>query len=352
MEENKQKYEFEKDKKIYALTMSIIDKKYLKIICQPKNQTHKYINQFTKQDLIKINQIFSLFNDIKQIQDEFDKCVLSAKVTVIHNRTLFDIYFYIKIKEKTEKIALNLLYENDMNYIGKINKKNYEEILFNIEQDINSIKKEQEIMDKKINQVLIENKNEFNSAKNDIYYNQNKPKIKIQSDIIKTIEEYNLIKNKLLSKRKYKINHNITYKLLYKASQDTDNIKIFHQKCDNIKNTLILIETTQGKKFGGYTTQNWGGDEISKKDENAFLFSLDKLKIYDNIQDKYAITCSNNFGPIFCGNQIIIYDNFFTNGGKTGKAFTNYNTEKDYELNDGNISYKIKKLEVFEIVFQ
>lgn len=258
MEENKQKYEFEKDKKIYALTMSIIDKKYLKIICQPKNQTHKYINQFTKQDLIKINQIFSLFNDIKQIQDEFDKCVLSTKVTVIHNRTLFDIYFYIKIKEKTEKIALNLLYENDMNYIGKNNKKNYEEILFNIEQDINSIKKEQEIMDKKINQVLIENKNEFNCAKNDIYYNQNKPKIKIQSDIIKTMEEYNLIKNKLLSKRKYKINHNITYKLIYKASQDTDNIKIFHQKCDNIKNNFNRNYTRKKIRRVHYPGLGWG----------------------------------------------------------------------------------------------
>ena len=361
MEENVQKYEFEKDKKIYILTMSIIDREYLKIICKPKNQNHRYINQFSKDDLIKINPIFSYFDNIQQIQAEFDKCVLSAKVTVIHNRTLFDIYFYIKNKQNTEKIALNLIYENELNTINKNKNKNYKDILSEIEMNINNIKKEQKIMNNKINQTLSENNNNNNyilnktsdnNIKNGIYFNENKLKLKIKSDIIKSIDEYNLIKNKLLSKRKYKINHNINYILLYKASLDTDNAKIFHQKCDSKKNTLILIETTQGTKFGGFTTQTWVGEDINKKDENAFLFSLDKLKIYDIIKDSDAITCSTDFGPIFCGNQILINDNFFKNGGRTGKAFMNYNTENDYELNNGNIIFGIKELEVFEIIFQ
>ena len=54
---------------------------------------------------MKMKILFPL--NIYQIQQEFDKSVLSAKVTIIHNRTLFDIYFYIK-KETTEKIDLNL----------------------------------------------------------------------------------------------------------------------------------------------------------------------------------------------------------------------------------------------------
>ena len=352
MEENIQKYEFEKDKKTYILTMSIIDREYLKIICKPKNQNHRYINQFSKEDLIKINPIFSYFDNIQQIQAEFDKCVLSAKVTIIHNRTLFDIYFYIKNKETTEKIGLNLIYENDLNNMGENKNKNYKEILSQIENNINSIKLEQEIINNKINQTLSENNKNNNINNNSIYYPENKLKLKIKSDIIKSMDEYNLIKNKLLSKLKYKINHNINYNLLYKATTDTDNIKIFHQKCNTIKNTLILLQTTQDIKFGGYTTQTWEGDNIYKKDENAFLFSLDKLKVYDIIKEKDAIQCNKNFGPIFCSNQIVINDNFFKKGGRTGKAFMNYQIENDYELNNGNILFNIKELEVFEIIFQ
>ena len=114
---------------------------------------------------------------------------------------------------------------------------------------------------------------------------------------------------------------------------------------------MILIETPEGKKFGGFTTQSWDGD-INKQDENAFIFSLDKLKIYDVITNQNAISCKPNFGPIFCGYQIFIYDNFFKNGGITGNANKNFNTEKNFELNDGNVIFKVKELEVFEIIFQ
>lgn len=357
MEENVQKYEFNKDKITYKLRTSIIDGKYIKIVCNPKNQKYGYFNVFSKDDLMKVNFIFSSFSNIKQIQEEFDKCILTKKVSLFHNRTLFDIFFYITKEGKREKIPLNLIYENEYNANkenkenNKENKKNYNDVLIEIEKEIIIMEKEQEKIKDKVDKILSQFDEENINSKNKIYFNERKLKNFIKSSIIKTQEEYNLIKNKLLSKRKSQICKNINYKLLYKASKDSDKVNIFHQKCDNKKNTLILIETDKGNKFGGFTTQTWEGN-INKKDESAFLFSLDKLKIYDNIQDKYAITCSNNFGPIFCGNQIIIYDNFFTNGGKTGKAFTNYNTEKDYELNDGNISYKIKKLEVFEIVFQ
>ena len=366
MEENKQKYEFEKDKKTYILTMSIILGKFIKIICQPKNQKHIYINQFSKEDLIKINPIFSLFDNIKQIQKEFEKCLLSQKVTIIHNRTFFQIYYYIEIK-KTEKIPLNLIYENEPN-----KNKNYNNILTDIENEIITMEKEQELMKKKINQALSdyelnninnnkiqENKNINNNINNNsnsknkiIYFNESKLKNKIKSDIINTFEEYNLLKNKLLSKRKYKISHNIIFKLLYKSSTDSDNAKIFHQKCDDKNNTLIIILTDKGIKFGGFTTQAWEGQNINKKDDNAFVFNLNKLKIYDIIKDNNAITCSEDYGPIFCGYQIFIYNNFLKNGGKTGKANLNYNIEQDYELNNGDILFNIKELEVFEIIFQ
>ena len=359
MEENVQKYEFNKDKITYKLRTSIIDGKYIKIVCNPKNQKYGYFNVFSKDDLMKVNFIFSSFSNIKQIQEEFDKCILTKKVSLFHNRTLFDIFFYITKEGKREKIPLNLIYENEYdsnkenkeNKNNKENKKNYNDVLIEIEKEIIIMEKEQEKIKDKVDKILSQFDEENINSKNKIYFNERKLKNFIKSSIIKTQEEYNLIKNKLLSKRKSQICKNINYKLLYKASKDSDKVNIFHQKCDNKKNTLILIETDKGNKFGGFTTQTWEGN-INKKDESAFLFSLDKLKIYDIIEDQNAISCNPNYGPIFCEYQIFIFDNFFQQGGRTGKASLNYNTQEDFELNDGIMVFKIKKLEVFEIFFE
>ena len=64
-------------------------------------------------------------------------------------------------------------------------------------------------------------------------------------------------------------------------------------------NTLCIIQTIKGIKFGGYTETiiNNNGNNI---DSNAFVFSLDKMKIYENLKkDKFAVCHSKNWGPIF-----------------------------------------------------
>ena len=71
--------------------------------------------------------------------------------------------------------------------------------------------------------------------------------------------------------------------LLYKTTADSDKAEAFHKKCDKAQSTLVLIETDKGKRFGGFTKCSWEGECIEKKDEDAFVFSLDKMMTYDNI---------------------------------------------------------------------
>jgi hypothetical protein len=52
---------------------------------------------------------------------------------------------------------------------------------------------------------------------------------------------------------------------------------------------------------------------------------------------------------VFFGCQIRIYDDFFTKGGTTCLRGLNYNTDKDYELNNGEKTYIVKDIEVYEI---
>ena len=171
--------------------------------------------------------------------------------------------------------------------------------------------------------------------------------ISIRGDIIRNSAEL-----EMLSRKMNKNTNKICLNLIYKATADSDKAQAFHEKCDGARSTLVLIETTQGRRFGGFTTCSWGGDCIDKKDDDAFIFSLDKMMIYDNIPGEDAVGCYPKFGAIFLGCQIRIYDDAFTKGGTTFEKGLNYNTQEDFELNGGERVFGIKEIEVYEVIPQ
>ena len=183
--------------------------------------------------------------------------------------------------------------------------------------------------------------------KNQLLFEDKAQQISVKGDIIHSTEELELITRKI-----NKANKKITLNLLYKATVDSDKAQAFHEKCDEAQSSLVLVETDKGKRFGGFTTCSWEGECIDKKDENAFVFSLDKMMIYENIPGEDAIGCYPKFGPIFLGCQIRIYDNAFSKGGTTFEKGLNFDTEEDYELTDGDRIYGVKEIEVYEVIAQ
>ena len=167
----------------------------------------------------------------------------------------------------------------------------------------------------------------------------------VKGEIIHDMKELELITKKI-----NKQNKKLIINLLYKATVDSDKASAFHEKCDDAKSTIVFVETDDGKRFGGYTSCSWSGDCIEKEDEDAFVFSLDKMKTYDNIPGEEAIGCYPKFGPIFLGCQIRIYDDAFTKGGTTYEKGLNYSTEEDYELTDGKRNFNVKEIEVYEVI--
>jgi hypothetical protein len=88
-------------------------------------------------------------------------------------------------------------------------------------------------------------------------------------------------------------------RMLYKASVDGFSSNTFHSKCDNQGPTLTVITTTNGRRFGGFTSQSWKSNSLYICDPNAWLFSIDnetKLQIDD---PKSAIHGHYECGPIF-----------------------------------------------------
>jgi hypothetical protein len=166
----------------------------------------------------------------------------------------------------------------------------------------------------------------------------------VKGDIIQNTQELELLTRKI-SKR----NRRIILNLLYKATIDSDKAEVFHEKCDDAESSLVLIKSGNGKRFGGYTSCNWKGNSIEKKDENAFVFSLDKMKAYNIIPGELAIGCYPKFGPVFLGCQIRIYDEAFIKGGTTFEKEKNYETQEDYELTGGFKKFEVKEIEVYSV---
>ncbi len=53
------------------------------------------------------------------------------------------------------------------------------------------------------------------------------------------------------------------WRLLYRASEHGYTANSFHECCDDVKGpTLVIIKSSEGWIFGGYTTQSWSGDCI------------------------------------------------------------------------------------------
>ena len=248
------------------------------------------------------------------------------------------------LKAKVEELSRNNLKTNDEN--------DEKEMLKRKLQELESLKSEyeQEIRTLRENKTTVATKAvQENSGleKKQLLFEERAQQISVKGDIIHSTEELELITRKI-----NKANKKITLNLLYKATVDSDKAEAFHDKCDQAQSSLVLVETDKGKRFGGFTSCSWAGECIEKKDEDAFIFSLDKMQVYENIPGEEAIGCYPKFGPIFLGCQIRIYDNAFAKGGTTFEKGLNYNTEEDFELTGGERIFGVKEIEVYEVIAQ
>ena len=131
-----------------------------------------------------------------------------------------------------------------------------------------------------------------------------KMKIIFNSSIMKEENEFDMIKSsieKTMNKEIKGINK------LYQATIDGGDAEIFHEKCNNIPNTLILYKSEGNRRFGGFASLCWKSEDVVLTDKNCFLFSLDKKKIYyPKNENYYEINCFSSNGPSFSNQGVYI----------------------------------------------
>jgi len=130
---------------------------------------------------------------------------------------------------------------------------------------------------------------------------------------------------------------------LFSSSEDGSTTEAFHSKCDDRGATLTVIESEDGKIFGGYTSASWSSASKCRyiSDETAWLF---KARPYERInirKDYHTILFMSDRGPCFGCGDIIVGPNC---------SCRQYSYSKGVLSEFGTtISFRLKRYEVFKI---
>ena len=333
------------------------------------------INKINNQD----NTISKLQNKINKIQEEREKEKLNdtntkyklsdiVKLTndLKHLYSKTDSLNALVIKLEKENKELKIKTNELMNKLSKASPQF-------VAQDLSSTNKVQtkKISNPKNNYYYtLENQN-YNQENQISSYNRTNPNINNVNftkdsinSVIVNFDDIIFIQNRI--KAIHPKIKEVYFNLVYRASQDGDKASDFHKKCDAIGPNVILIKTRKGNIFGGFTFKNWEhlprDIDVNRpnlgsasRDTNAFGFSVNNQKIYNNEKpNEFAIWCNRNFGPTFKNNLFQIFDSCMKKGGycsiRTNSHFGGQ--MYDYEISGGESRFKVEELEVFEIRLQ
>lgn len=130
--------------------------------------------------------------------------------------------------------------------------------------------------------------------------------------------------------------------VLYRASKDGDDILDFRTACGNLSPTLVIVETTNGTVFGGYTDEDWSSTGQWQDSSSAFLFRLRPSFAQYAITDTRYATYMHYSDHVFqFGASMCIFNSALSNANSF-VGCTYYDLDC-YELNDGERYFQAKE---------
>ena len=293
----------------------------------------------------KLSDIIKLTNDLKNLNTKTDS-----------------LYTLTKKLENDNK-ELNAKTNNIMNSLSQIPPKQEQAPYTKIQAKKVSNQKPTYYNTLENQNPVQENQESYYNRTNPNLSNYNASKDSINSKIV-NYDDIIFLQNRI--KQIHPKIKDVYFNLTYRASEDGDKAADFHKKCDKIGPNVVLIKTRKGNIFGGFTFKNWEHLErdvdprrpnlgSASRDSNAFGFSVNKQKIYNNEKpNEFAIWCNRLFGPTYKNNLFQIFDSCMKKGGYCSiRANSHFGGQAhDYEISGGEARFKVDELEVFEVKLQ
>ena len=274
-QDSQDKYAFKlktKENNKMDISIGYIDSKLSIIAAFYKNYFKKtFSNSFTLGELKESSSYYKQFNNEKEVIKE-----------IVNN----------KLKGQ-EKIEGNEETSNIINLEIPLPSSNFSKISFELK-----------LVNKTPEEVLNEYKYVINQYESNFKITNFNSKILAGKDLEKeTIKMWIYPRGKLEAKLLFSF-HDIKYngyknKYTYTLNEEI-SVQKFHKECD-YKNHILIICKSKNEIFGGYTPLGFNSFDEYGKDNDSFLFSLNKLQKYpkDSYNDTESLWCYKNYGPCF-----------------------------------------------------
>lgn len=350
-----------------------IDNRKLKLICIKDNKKDiipiKYEKKIGLEELKSQNKYFKMFDKFQEFEKNFIDLCKANNISIID------------YNDDELKLNMNLMVVSD-NIINitlkKVSFLDREKIEYLIKdsnskdkkiEDLNTeIKEMKQLYDMKIYSlekciqdllIQISNLNDNTHKRNlsmSASFSSSKTLTKTPSSLMSDDSLYG--SNILLNKSEIDFilknisNKKMSLKLLFSSESNGENVDDLKNAYSGKSDILFIIKTAKDKRFGGYAHESFKLIEFEKKDKKAFLFSLDKLKIYKSNNYCSIWKDSNTLNSINFGGGIDlkICHNFFS-----GENYTSPNNNLYYDYKDeifalnGEKNFTISILEVFKV---
>ena len=163
--------------------------------------------------------------------------------------------------------------------------------------------------------------------------------------------------------------------LLFRGSKDGFKAKTFHEKCDDIHDTVVIVQTDEetNNTVAGYSHYQWNqvnGNYVSDAGKKAFLLQLNWREKYVPQNENNLIYCDNGCGPTFGsgffggGCDLCIWDDCNSNNKSYSNFPYTYNFEGSNKIvnNQQSITnfsgatngrnFRVVDYEVFRVMFK
>ena len=316
----------------YCITFQTAINSELSIIAIQDNHQKQYSTNISLK-FLKNNKYLSSLDTIDEIFDEIINKInykspslyeennnLKIVIDTLHSKYK-EITFELKEKEKSASDKIEELYLLITQLKEK--EKQQDEKIKILEEKLEKLEKNNRIKEKDI--LLVDN----------------------ESIILKDNNNYTMCLKNWINPNK-----NIRFKILYRMSRDSDSISRFHQLSDNQGPTVSLYLLDDGIIVGGYTSLSWNTSGGWLKDNETFVFNLNKnLRCDKKKKNTESIFCSISYSG-FYGTLGYYEDSknsmknlFYFNSDST---FNNGNKILDYNK---RILLEPKEVEVLKVIF-
>lgn len=145
---------------------------------------------------------------------------------------------------------------------------------------------------------------------------------------------------------------NISLKLLYNSKIEGENAEKLKQAYLGKNDIIVLVKTKKDKRFGGYAHEVFFSRSFEHSDNKAFLFNLDKMKIYKSNGGPNSIwNYEGNSIDFGGGTDLRVFHEFFHKQNYTDQISTlDYNYDEEFALN-GEKFFEVKYLEIYQVIF-